>query len=75
MDTCPRIASIAQSEGRVSSTPSAQEHAEKVLSPVQRDHLIRSIVASQALEGITVSHEEVAQLLDEVFSEPLVKLR
>ena len=40
-----------------------------------RDSLIRSLISSQALEGIDVPYDEAAQILDQVLSEPLPDIR
>ena len=44
------------------------------LTEVERDHLLRSVIASQALEGVVVSYEEAALLLDKILPEPLIDI-
>jgi len=64
-----------------STSPTAEETPERVddqqrrLSAVERDALLRSVIASQALEGVCISYDDAARLLDEVLAEPLVDLR
>jgi hypothetical protein len=41
------------------------------LTPTDRDYLLRSIISSQALEGVHISYEEASRILDEVLLEPL----
>ncbi len=50
------------------------KHGGKGLTDVERDHMIRSVISSQALEGVHVSYETASRLLDEVLREPLVKI-
>ncbi|MDQ2786718.1 MAG: hypothetical protein M3Y58_17150 [Chloroflexota bacterium] len=62
-------------------SPTAEETTERVddqqrrLSEIERNALPRSVIASQALEGVCISYDDAAQLLDEVLAEPLVDLR
>ncbi len=64
-----------------STSPAAEETTERVddqqrrLSAVERDALLRSVIASQALEGVCISYDAAAKLLDEVLAESLVDLR
>lgn len=44
------------------------------LSARRRDAMIRSIVSSQALEGVEISYDDAARIVDRVESEPLVDL-
>lgn len=44
------------------------------LTAVERDRLVRSVVSSQALEGVEVGYEETSRLLDDVLREPLVEI-
>jgi hypothetical protein len=44
------------------------------LTPVERDHLLRSIITSQALEGVHISYEQASRILDEVLLEPMPDL-
>jgi hypothetical protein len=41
------------------------------LTDVERDRLLRSVIASQALEGVAVSYAAASRLLDDVLREPL----
>jgi uncharacterized phage-associated protein len=41
------------------------------LSPLDRDDMIHSAIGSQSLEGVELSYEEAATLLDEVLKEPV----
>lgn len=45
------------------------------LSDLEREYLLRSVIASQALEDVHVSHEVASRLLDEVLREPLPDIR
>ncbi|MBI3974627.1 MAG: hypothetical protein HY332_25410 [Chloroflexi bacterium] len=51
-----------------------EQEAVPGLSAVERDRLIRSVMSSQALEGVDVSYEVTARLLDEVLREPLAEI-
>lgn len=44
------------------------------LSTARRDAIIRSIVSSQALEGVELSYDEVAAIVDDVYQEPLADI-
>ena len=44
------------------------------LSAHRRDAMIRSIVSSQALEGVEISYDDAARIVDRVESEPLVDI-
>jgi hypothetical protein len=44
------------------------------LTPTERDRLVRSVVSSQALEGVEVGYDQTSRLLDAVLREPLVDL-
>jgi hypothetical protein len=46
----------------------------KPLSPGKRESLLRSMISSQALEGVYVSYEEAERALDEALSMPLVTI-
>src|SRR5688500_543472 len=41
------------------------------LTPLLRDRLLRSVVSSQALEGVHVTHDVASELLDDVLRERL----
>lgn len=41
-------------------------NADFKLTAEQRDHLLRSVIGSQAIEGIDISREEAGEWLDEV---------
>jgi hypothetical protein len=41
----------------------------------ERDRLLRSVITSQALEGVHLSYDEAAELLDEVLREPPATIR
>jgi hypothetical protein len=58
--------------GLASSRPMAGDIVK--LSPADRDTLIRSVIATQALEGITVSYEDAARLLDEALRRPIPRI-
>jgi hypothetical protein len=44
------------------------------LSDFERDRLIRSVVSSEAIEGVDLSYQAVARILDRVLLEPPIKL-
>jgi len=44
------------------------------LMDIERDYMLRSAISSQAWEGITVSYEVAASILDEVLREPLIDI-
>ncbi len=44
------------------------------LSDIERDQLIRSVVSSEALEGVELSYDLVNRLVDQVMLEPPIKL-
>ena len=44
------------------------------LNDLERDHLIRSMITSEAIEGIECSYGEASRLLDEVLREPLIDI-
>ena len=44
------------------------------LTEIERDALIRSVIASESLEGLEMSYEEVSAILDEVLAEPLIEI-
>ena len=44
------------------------------MSPAEKEATIRSTVASMALEGLEISYEEVAELLEQSLKEPVKKL-
>jgi hypothetical protein len=45
-----------------------------VLSARERDYLLRSVISSQALEGVHISYEEAERLLEDVLRRPLPSL-
>jgi hypothetical protein len=44
--------------------------APRPITPRDRDDMIRSIIGSQALEGIELAWDDVARIVDEVLAEP-----
>ncbi len=59
-------------------SPSARDHdadTESAVAPplgaAEREWLLDSVIASQALEGVHISREVATRLLDEVLAEPL----
>lgn len=58
--------------GRRAPTPAELAAAE--LTPRERHYMIRSIVSSEALEGVVLAYEEVSSILDDVLQEPPVEL-
>lgn len=42
----------------------------RTITPRDRDDMIRSVIGSQALEGIELSWDDVARIVDEVLTEP-----
>jgi hypothetical protein len=59
-----------------SATAVGHEHDRcEELSPELREAMIRYVINTQALEGIDVSYEEVAKIVDEVYRAPLIDLR
>ncbi len=64
-------------DGQVISYDRAYERRKYGLPPlsaIERDYMIRSVIASQALEGVEVSYETASELLDEVLREPLIHI-
>jgi hypothetical protein len=59
-------------QGLMSSGPMAGDIVK--LSAADRDTLIRSVIATQALEGIHVSYEDAARLLDEALHRPIPRI-
>ena len=70
--------------GTAMSVPTAREngcHAQRglrqgrptttELTPLERDRLLRSVVSSQALEGVHVTYDVASKLLDDVLCERL----
>jgi hypothetical protein len=43
---------------------------QRPVTPRDREDMIRSVIGSQALEGIHLSWEDVARVVDEVLAEP-----
>lgn len=44
------------------------------LSAIERDRLIRSVISSEALEGVYISYDEAERLLDKVLAEPIANI-
>ncbi len=65
---------------RATMPPTAEEttkhgdRQQRQLSEVERNALLRSVIASQALEGVCISYDDAALLLDEVLAEPFVSV-
>jgi hypothetical protein len=49
--------------------------AARLMSRLDRDDLIRSLISSQALEGVEVPYEEAELILDQVLREPSPAIR
>ena len=45
------------------------------VSEKEREDIIQDIIASQRIEGIKVSYEMVAEVVDEILAEPLPTLK
>lgn len=45
------------------------------LTPKQRDNLVRSVIGSQAIEGIDISRQDAEEWLDEVLERRRLKMR
>ena len=43
-------------------------------SALEREYMLRSVIASQAIEGVSVPYEEASRILDEVLNEPLIEI-
>ncbi len=69
-----RILDVARDEFRGVDGKDSTAPDVPTLSPAKREAILDSVIASQALEGIHVSREVAAQLLDEVLREPLLKV-
>ncbi len=41
---------------------------------LEREYMLRSVIASQAIEGVCVPYEEASRILDEVVNESLVEI-
>lgn len=65
-------AGTSDPRGEASARPAAGDVVK--LTAIERDLLIRSVVSSQALEGLYISYEEAALLLDQVLREPLPRI-
>lgn len=66
---------IRHAPSPITERPAEQrEDHQRHFSETERDALIRSVIASQSLEGVTISYDEAAQLLDEVLAEPLTDI-
>jgi hypothetical protein len=48
----------------------AASHGRRPFTERDREDMIRSVIGSQALEGIELSWEDVARIVDEVLAEP-----
>lgn len=68
------------SEGSEPLPPASSPHQrapggkQGCLSAIERDHLIRSVIWSQGLEGVDISYDEAQELLDAVLDEPFVDM-
>jgi hypothetical protein len=60
---------------RVTRLASNAHTTRNVVDDAVKERIVRSIVASQALEGIIVSFEMVVAILEEVLQEPLQEIR
>jgi hypothetical protein len=57
------------------ATPSRSSEVAFRMSPQDRDDLLRSLISSQAIEGVEVSYAEAERILDEVLREALPIIR
>ncbi len=61
----------------VTERAAAQGVAERFPTPLsrqEREDLIQTIIGSQALEGVMLTHDEVANIVDDIRREPLIDL-